>query len=75
MMPTDVAAKLDELLAQGWLRHDGGPCPVPPETLVGIMLFNGDSTHAFYRARMFQWKHSRPPHPFDIIAYLPEEMA
>jgi hypothetical protein len=28
-------------IPEGWIRHDGGPCPVAPETVVDVMIYCG----------------------------------
>lgn len=40
--------------ADGWITHDGGPCPVDPETLVQIRESNFLQLTA-YAARDFDW--------------------
>jgi len=58
-----------EMIAEGWLPHDGGPCPVDRRTVVSVVKRNG---REFYRntAAHWDWWHSN--HPADIIAYKPE---
>jgi hypothetical protein len=29
---------MTEVTAEGFIPHDGGPCPVPPETMVEIII-------------------------------------
>lgn len=57
----------DELRAAGWKPHDGGPCPVPGETLVSLLLRNGDRFRCGSRAKRLAWEHDGDP--YDIIAY------
>lgn len=58
-----------------WIEHDGGPCPVEPETLVYVRFRNGHvsgivSSAGFWddeNIRHSNWRHE--PSPVDIIAY------
>jgi len=49
-----VKEKYDAGLPKGvWLQHDGGECPVPPETIVRVQLSN---TEQFCdKAKYFNW--------------------
>lgn len=48
--PNDLVADADPLPAtpdaDGWIAHTPGPCPVPPDTMVGARLRNGGYTEA-----------------------------
>ena len=62
-----------------WLIHDGGRCPVAPETMVRVRyrarpFERRESTSAPARASWFQigtdwWRHQSPNRSNDIIAY------
>lgn len=39
-----------------WIPHDGGPCPVDPETIIDAKLRNG-SVYGPKRAKRQDWKH------------------
>ncbi len=66
----------DEQLADGWIEHDGGPCPVALDSLVQIFHRGGHANKHFTPAGWsdewgrWQWKGG----PYDgwnenIIAY------
>ena len=38
-----------------WITHDGGPCPVPPETIVTVLFHDETESHEF-PASVWQWK-------------------
>ena len=64
----------DEQIADGWIEHDGGPCPVDPKTLPGVLFDNGyrcdmGTRRAEYWLIGF-WTHHFPPGS-RIIAYRP----
>lgn len=64
----------DEMKAQGWIEHDGGPCPVDMWQPVSIMLRNG-ITARHRDCRWLDWQTSAPDvleYSSDIIAYKPE---
>lgn len=50
-----------------WIPHDGGPCPVAPETMVELRFRTGEEHISEPRAGMWMWQHSG--RPSDIIAY------
>jgi len=56
--PLDLVADADPLPAtpdaDGWVKHDGGPCPVPPETMVEVQSTIGLTPPAM-RADYWQW--------------------
>lgn len=64
-----------EMRADGWIEHNGGPCPLNPESWVAVR-YRGKAdpskgvlrTHCF--AGMFAWHHDGAED--DIIAYRPE---
>ena len=39
----------DEQIADGWIEHDGGPCPMPDEDIVEV-LFADHTTDMTYAA-------------------------
>jgi|JI6StandDraft_1071083.scaffolds.fasta_scaffold744367_1 hypothetical protein len=59
----------DEQIADGWIAHDGGECPVPPKARVLCILrrypFDLEGSASFFR-----WSHDGTS--TDIIAYIPE---
>jgi len=58
----------EQHIAEGWLRHDGGPCPVAEESTVKVKLRSGDiGTMKGYE---LYWEHDGRTD--DIIAYKPE---
>lgn len=59
-----------EQIADGWIAHDGGPCPVPLGSRVTIMCRGGETDTD--EARKWWWGRSTPIHRYDIIAYRPE---
>lgn len=59
----------EELRAQGWIEHDGGPCPVEVDDWVHVLLRDGDG-RGFDTAGYFDW--TKCNEPSDIIAYKPE---
>lgn len=67
----------DEQRAEGWIEHDGGPCPVPLDSRVRVMFRDGVTPLNI--ARLWTvgfdwWRHEETvlrPHT-DIIAYKPE---
>ena len=62
----------DEMKAAGWIEHDGGPCPVPLLRRVWFMLGSGRKSKTATTAGGLRWSQDDPPHPYDIIAYKPE---
>jgi len=38
-----------------WKKHNGGPCPVPPDTMVEVRLLGGSVFSGF--AKEFVWRH------------------
>jgi hypothetical protein len=62
-----------ERIADGWIAHDGGPCPVNPGSNVSVMFRDGVTYHEPERASGIFWPTEREPHPHDIIAYRPEQ--
>jgi hypothetical protein len=66
----------EQMKADGWIEHDGGPCPVEPETPVIVWLrgwFEPESQTADYRAGTYDWEHVPDDAGQDIIAYRPEQ--
>jgi hypothetical protein len=67
----------DEMRADGWLPHDGGPCPVPLDSCVTIMIRDGTITK-WPRAGAVIWKYGTTiweagdcslPRLAEVIAY------
>lgn len=78
---TDANQSDAVVVPEGWIKHDGGPCPVDPMTRPGVRFRDGSSNPpGLIRARLWQWldgdwwKHeTRNDHAgCDIIAYKPE---
>lgn len=67
----------DELRAEGWIEHDGGPCPVPLDSMPGVLWGDGHLTPiGEFRAGEWcdqhdSWMHFGP-RKHHIIAYKPE---
>jgi hypothetical protein len=65
----------DAMKAEGWIEHDGGPCPVLDDEMPSLMFRDGEIALEgnFMAAWHWDWHHS-PNHdaPDDIIAYKPE---
>lgn len=68
----------DAQKADGWIEHDGGPCPVDPHSKPGVMIRGFGSHHICQQpgyhdeAGVYDWHHNPATHPADIIAYRPE---
>jgi hypothetical protein len=63
----------DADLPQGWLRHDGGECPVPNCSRPAVMHRMGSrSQMGKTNAIDLRWKHGDRQEPMDIVAYRPE---
>ena len=60
-------------LPDGWIAHDGGPCPVDPNSLPLVKLRDGEilACEDDETADCFQWEHDQAE--YDIIAYKPEQ--
>lgn len=64
--------KQDEL-PDGWIKHDGGPCPVDQGSRPSIMFPDGLTLDtAAYNSFAGDLRWSRRGMPTDIIAYKPE---
>ena len=70
----------EQQIAEGWLPHDGGPCPVPLDSYPDVMMQDGEIYHmnlaGFWVAS--RWTGKRGPRqtgrlPQRIIAYKPEQ--
>jgi len=55
--------------AEGWVEHQGGPCPVPEMSFPEIMLRNGN--RGAHLAFDLIWEHDGRSD--DIVAYRPEQ--
>ncbi len=67
----------DEMIAAGWLPHDGGPCPVPLDSRPGVMFRDGEIVPpGEFTAGPWRWdrplKSVARRESRDIIAYRPE---
>lgn len=64
----------EQQIAEGWLPHDGGPCPVHAESTPGVMLRSGAwrEPKACFSAGDYKWEHDSFNPRYDIIAYKPE---
>lgn len=64
-----------EQRAAGWIEHDGGPCPVPPDSLPAVLFGSGYISPAGRKKASHwmtgYWSHHWP-WPEQIIAYRPE---
>ena len=66
----------EQMKADGWIEHDGGPCPVEPNIWLAVK-FRGEAdpekgvlrTHGC--SHIFAWNHDGAED--DIIAYRPEQ--
>lgn len=54
-----------EQIADGWIEHDGGPCPVPPGSAPTVRLRSG--SEGIQVACCLVWEHDGRSD--DIIAY------
>ena len=65
----------EQMKAEGWRLHDGGPCPVPDDAMPSLMFRDGEIAERGNElaAWHWDWEHS-PNHDAldDIIAYKPE---
>jgi hypothetical protein len=65
----------EQMKADGWIEHDGGPCPVPLGSKPAIMFRDGqtyDQPTAF--AAAWHWSQLNQLSSMgDIIAYKPEQ--
>jgi len=50
-----------------WIDHDGGDCPVHPDTIVRFRFIGGDVSKWEHRARDFVWNRRGWQH--DVAAY------
>lgn len=64
-------AQADEPDEEGWIKWEGGECPVSPWAWVAIRMQNGQ-VHGCIRADVFSWEHEGAP-DWNIIAYRPSE--
>lgn len=67
----------DAMKADGWVEHDGGPCPVPLGSKVAVLWGDGHQTPPVYAAGEWcdyhdSWQHEGP-RKHHIIAYKPEQ--
>ena len=60
----------DEQIAEGWIAHDGGPCPVNEQARVTVMFRSGAQDTAI--ARAWWWGRGNKPRTYEIIAYQKE---
>ncbi len=45
----------EEQIKDGWIEHDGGPCPVDPDTLVTLFFAVAPAFVMTYPADCFEW--------------------
>lgn len=38
----------EAMKAEGWIEHDGGPCPVPLDMIVDVMFADGGTDGSIY---------------------------
>lgn len=68
----------EQMKAEGWIEHDGGPCPVPLDSKPGIMWSDGTNdpkpnvAASFWTRGDDWWKHEGESDDCFIIAYKPE---
>lgn len=75
--------RFDGRLPKGWFAHEGGPCPVHPDSNPHIILRAGTKTNGFHAAShwtnenqdqdFWHWKGMREQ-PTDIIGYWPDPL-
>ncbi len=68
----------EQMKADGWIEHDGGPCPVPRETNVRLMWRDGHISRWSQKitAKNVPWVHrfiGMDQPDLHIIAYRPEQ--
>lgn len=56
-----------EVFARGWQRHDGGECPIDPES-VAAMVFR-DGQYVVRKAGDEEWEWEDETPNSDIVAY------
>jgi hypothetical protein len=54
----------------GWIAHNGGPCPIHPDSTVRFQYCGGTISHNEQRAGGFIWRWRRPKWFHDIAAYM-----
>lgn len=70
----------EEMRQNGWIAHDGGPCPVEPYSKPGIIIRGFERWHLCQmpggpeadEAMAFFWDWQHEPPAAQIIAYRPE---
>lgn len=55
-----------EVASDGWIKHDGGPCPVDPDTVVDIRFTEMDPEWGG-KAGDYRW--NRPPSEFGAVGF------
>lgn len=71
-MGTEVRFDVKGLIVGEWLKHDGGKCPVPPDTVVEIPAgtyysTNGRGTLGPFVAKDLEWEDDKVRHIRDEI--------
>lgn len=64
-----------EQIADGWIEHDGGPCPVEPDSRPTVLFRDGEIADNGEEAASWVWEHQNFGRAFEhlhIIAYRPE---
>jgi len=59
-----------DMIAEGWLEHDGGLCPVPERGVIPVLLRDG--RQSWSRFGFWVWD-ERAPLNIDIVAWRPDE--
>lgn len=65
-------------IPDGWIAHDGGPCPVPLDSYPQVMARDGTiirrrvAAGIWARGSADWWQHQGPERNNHIIAYKPE---
>lgn len=62
----------EEMIAAGWIEHDGGACPVPNRGTVEVLLRDG--TVSFSRFGFWIWRPGSDIN-IDIVGYRPRAAA
>lgn len=62
----------DEMRANGWIEHDGGPCPVDADACVRVRLRGNPIPDDPDYADTWDWRWWELHPDGDIIAYKPE---
>jgi hypothetical protein len=61
-----------EQIAEGWIAHDGGVCPVDEHVRVQVLFHKSHIPSNLARAGAYYWTRGSVLEPTDIVAYRPE---